>query len=49
MKSSTSFSMIKLVASNYLIWKPLIEDLLYCKDLHDPIELKRKKLEKTGM
>jgi hypothetical protein len=30
--------MIKLLASNYSIWKPMMEDVLYCKDLHDPIE-----------
>ena len=31
-------TMIKLSTSNYLIWKPMMEDVLYCKDLHDPIE-----------
>ena len=31
-------NMVKLSASNYLIWKPMMEDVLYCKDLHDPIE-----------
>ena len=31
-------TMIKLLASNYLIWKPMIEDELYYKNLHDPIE-----------
>ena len=31
-------TMIKLMASNYLIWKPLMEDVLYCKDLLDPIK-----------
>jgi hypothetical protein len=34
----TSGTMIKLLASNYSIWKPMMEDILYCKDLHDPIE-----------
>ena len=34
----TSGTMIKLSASNYSIWKSMIEDVLYCKDLHDPIE-----------
>ena len=29
---------IKLTASNYSIWKPMMEDILYCRDLHDPIE-----------
>ena len=23
---------------DYLIWKPIMEDLLYCKDLHKSIE-----------
>ena len=31
-------TMVKLSASNYSIWKPMMEDVLYCKDLHDPIE-----------
>ena len=31
-------TMIKLSASYYSIWKPMMEDVLYCKDLHDPIE-----------
>ena len=31
-------TMIKLSASNYSIWKPMMEYVLYCKDLHDPIE-----------
>ena len=31
-------TMVKLSAANYLIWKPMMEDVLYCKDLHDPIE-----------
>ena len=31
-------TMIKLSTSNYLIWKPMMEDVLYCKDLHNPIE-----------
>ena len=30
--------MIKISASNYLIWKPMMKDVLYCKDLHDPIK-----------
>jgi hypothetical protein len=34
----TSGTMIKISASNYSIWKPMMEDVLYCKDLHDPIE-----------
>ena len=31
-------TMVKLSVSNYSIWKPMMEDVLYCKDLHDPIE-----------
>ena len=31
-------TMIKLSTSNYSIWKPMMEDVFYCKDLHDPIE-----------
>jgi hypothetical protein len=34
----TSGTMIKLSTSNYSIWKPMMEDVLYCKDLHDPIK-----------
>jgi len=33
-------TMIKLKSNNYSLWKTLMEDLLYCKDLYDPIELK---------
>jgi len=29
---------IKLTASNYSVWKPMMEDVLYYKDLHDLIE-----------
>lgn len=32
-------SMILLTAANCAIWKPRIEDMLYSKDLFDPIEL----------
>ena len=31
-------TMVKLSALNYSIWKLMMEDVLYCKDLHDPIE-----------
>ena len=34
----SSHSMIKVMTSNYAIWKPRMEDILYCKDLYDPIE-----------
>ena len=31
-------TMIKLSALNYSIQKPMIKDVIYCKDLHDPIK-----------
>ena len=30
--------MIKLTASNYSIWKTMMEDIIYCKELFEPIE-----------
>jgi hypothetical protein len=33
----TTSGMIKLGSSNYLLWKPMMEDILYCKDLYEPI------------
>ncbi|GFZ08300.1 hypothetical protein Acr_20g0001080 [Actinidia rufa] len=36
-------SMIVLSATNYAIWKPRMEDILFCKDLHDPLEYKGEK------
>ena len=30
--------MIKLIATNYSLWKSMMEHLLNCKDLYDPIE-----------
>ena len=30
--------MIKLTATNYSLWKSMMEDLLNCKNLYDPIE-----------
>ncbi|GFZ00919.1 hypothetical protein Acr_14g0005540 [Actinidia rufa] len=38
-------SMIVLSAINYAIWKPRMEDILFCKDLHDPLENKGEKPE----
>ena len=35
--SAISSGMIKLDASNYSVWKAMMEDLLYCKDLYEPI------------
>ena len=28
---------IKLDSFNYSLWKPMMEDILYCKDLYEPI------------
>ncbi|BBH04434.1 hypothetical protein Prudu_015575 [Prunus dulcis] len=37
--SSSSATMLKLTASNYSIWNPRMEDILYCKDLYEPLQL----------
>ena len=31
-------TMVKLSTSNYSIQKPMMEDVFYCKDLHNPIK-----------
>ena len=31
-------TMIKLTSTNYSIWKPKMEDILYYKDMYDPVE-----------
>ncbi|XP_050914815.1 uncharacterized protein LOC127129727 [Lathyrus oleraceus] len=36
--STGSSTMIKLTSSNYSIWKPRMEDILYCKDLYQPLQ-----------
>ena len=38
MAETYSSPMIKLTTTNYSLWKSMIEDLLNCKDLYDPIE-----------
>ena len=38
MAESYSGHMIQLTTTNYSLWKSMIEDLLNCKDLYDPIE-----------
>ena len=38
MESSSSSSMVKLTSTNYSIWRPMMEDMLFCKDLYDPLE-----------
>ncbi|CAL9128159.1 unnamed protein product [Musa acuminata var. zebrina] len=30
--------MISLNGNNWMIWKPRMEDLLYCKDLNEPLQ-----------
>ena len=32
------WTMIKLTSSKFSIWKPKIEDILYCKDLYDAVD-----------
>ena len=38
MAESYSGPMIKSIAINYSLWKSIMEDLLNCKDLYDPIK-----------
>ena len=38
MVESYSGPMIKLTVTNYSLWKSMMEDLINCKDLYDPIE-----------
>lgn len=45
---SSLSSMIMLSAQNFAIWKPRMEDLLYTKDLMDPIDFKGVKPEATS-
>ena len=33
-------AMIMLSAMNYALWKPMMEDILFCKDFYDPLENK---------
>ncbi|CAM8949433.1 unnamed protein product [Rhodiola kirilowii] len=47
MESSRS-TMIRLNNSNWVTWKPRMEDILYCKDLHEPIEEADAKPEKMS-
>ena len=30
--------MVRLNHSNWITWNPRMEDILYCKDLHEPIK-----------
>ncbi|CAL8081528.1 unnamed protein product [Prunus armeniaca] len=43
--SSSSATMLKLTASNYSIWKPRMEHILYRKDLYEPLQLLGQKPE----
>ena len=38
MEESSGAGMVRLTSSNYSIWKPRMEDILYCKDLYAPID-----------
>ncbi|KAL6179251.1 hypothetical protein ACLB2K_050767 [Fragaria x ananassa] len=40
-------TMVRLNNSNWITWKPRMEDILYCKDLHEPIEGVEAKTEGT--
>jgi len=40
--------MFKLTADNYTYWKSMMEDHLYCKDLHELITQKDKPEKKTA-
>ena len=48
-KMESSFgTIVKLNAINYLLWRTIIEDHLYYKDLYKPIESDVAKLEKMS-
>ena len=36
-ESAIRSGMIKLDSSNFSLWKPMMEDILYFKDLYEPI------------
>uniref|UniRef100_A0A0D3CIC1 CCHC-type domain-containing protein n=1 Tax=Brassica oleracea var. oleracea TaxID=109376 RepID=A0A0D3CIC1_BRAOL len=44
MEATVTFEgdMFKLTTENFSYWKPMMEDHLYCKDLHEPIIMKDK-------
>lgn len=48
MEEVASGTMIKPTSTNYSIWKPQMEDLLYCKDAYKPVEGDSKKPEGTS-
>ena len=43
---SSSRTIVKLNATNYSLWRIMIENHLYCKDLYKPIEGDITKLKK---
>ena len=45
MTESYSGPMIKLTVTNYSLWKSMMEDLLNCKDLYNPIKGDNAKLD----
>ena len=47
MAEQNSRAMIMLLATNYALWKPHMEDILFCKDLYNPLENKWDKLIET--
>ena len=40
MEENNSVAMIMLLAMNYALWKLRIDDVLFYKDLYDPLENK---------
>ena len=40
MAKNNSMDMIMLLATCYALWKPRMEDILFCKNLYDPLENK---------
>jgi len=39
--------MFKWTTNNYSYWKPMMEDHLYCKDIHEPISCIEKPEDKS--
>ena len=36
-EGAATSGMIKLDSSNFSLWKPMMEDIIYCKHLYEPI------------
>ena len=43
MEENITWAMIMLSSINYALWKSQMEDILFCKDLYNPLENKRAK------